>query len=75
MKDGIVAVINNHTGEIYAYLKGYSHRFPNSAWLEADSIDEIINTDDFQVFVGIKYGSLELVVSNHSYSFMYERED
>ena len=41
MSDNIVAVINDNTGEIYAYLKGCSSWFPHNAWIEADEIKQI----------------------------------
>ncbi len=70
----IVAVINDNTGDIYAYLEGYGHRFPHQAWLEADDISEITRLEGRKVFVSIKYGGLELVVNSDNYSFIYEKE-
>ena len=69
-----IAVVNDNTNEIYAYLKGCSSKFPHNSWIEADEIKQIKqfgSNMEHKVYI-IKWGNLSQVIDTRNYSFIQE---
>lgn len=69
-----IAVVNDNTGEIYAYLKGYVGAFPHNAWIEADEINKLYEfgaSKEYSVYI-IRWGSFSQIVDTRNYSLIKE---